>query len=262
MGAPRIRTFTTAKPLVSINILGVRFNRYLKFFKMKELVPLLCPNCKKLFKKHRYIIQTKLFEKEKNLYCCSKCFNEHYSLKCKKRAVTPVTCEQCGKDFMRKKKFIKDAKLPFSFCSPSCTTTYVNLHCVKGPRRSKTEKMMERLIRHNMPYTQIRCNDRALVPSGLEIDMTIPKYKLAIEVNGPTHYINLYGDEELARVQANDKIKEQEIKDMGWKFIIIDVSIAKHYNTGKVKVAAPMDSKMMKYLQSEFDAKIRPHLPI
>lgn len=257
----RIRTYRPAKPLVSVNILGTRFHRYLKFFKMKEMVPMLCPNCRKEFKKARYIIQVKLFEKSKNLYCCSKCFNEHFSKKCYKKSVTQVICEQCGKEFLRKKKAIKMGKLPFSFCTMSCRTTYTNIHLPKGVRRSKTERMMERIIRHNMPYTQLRCNDRVLIPSGLEIDIVIPKWKLAVEVNGPTHYINMYGDEELAKVKAKDLVKEAEVKAMGWKFIIIDISNSKNYNGGKVQMNCGLDTKIMKYLQSEFDTKIRPELP-
>lgn len=51
------------------------------------------------------------------------------------------------------------------------------------------------------------------------VDITIPKLKIAIEWDGPLHREPIFGEEHLARVQANDKAKDYLLQNRGWKVI-------------------------------------------
>lgn len=62
---------------------------------------------------------------------------------------------------------------------------------------------------------------------GLEIDILIPKYKIAIECNGPLHFYPIRGRKQLERVRKNDKRKEIELKKLGWRLYIVEPQLGK-----------------------------------
>jgi len=82
------------------------------------------------------------------------------------------------------------------------------------------DEAYEQLLKYFNPSEIIR-NTYKVIKSPLtryplELDFYLPKYKLAIEVDGKTHRTpELYGKERLKIQQRNDKIKEQELKKLG-----------------------------------------------
>jgi len=99
-----------------------------------------------------------------------------------------INCKNCNKIF--KKKICDIKKTPNSFCSRSCSTTYNNTHKKYGHRRSKIEKLICDIIRKEYPNIKILENSKELI--NFELDIYLPELKLAIELNGPTHYEPIY----------------------------------------------------------------------
>jgi hypothetical protein len=71
-----------------------------------------------------------------------------------------------------------------------------------------------------LPDYKILANDRSIC--GYEIDICIPKIKLAIEWNGFLHRVPLFGFKKLASIQNNDKLKKEKLTNLKWSIIIIE----------------------------------------
>lgn len=54
---------------------------------------------------------------------------------------------------------------------------------------------------------------------GLEIDIALPNNRLAIEIDGPTHWQPIHGQEQLLKVQAKDKRKDSLLMTGGWDIL-------------------------------------------
>lgn len=59
------------------------------------------------------------------------------------------------------------------------------------------------------------------VPGNMEVDIAIPQYAIAIEVDGPTHWSDIYGAVELQKVQTKDKVKDDALTVAGWDVVRI-----------------------------------------
>jgi len=81
---------------------------------------------------------------------------------------------------------------------------------------------------------ELICNSRELIPSGLEIDIYIKDVNLAIELNGPVHYLPIYGEEKLLSTQTNDEIKRREAIEAGYRYSIIDVAQSRFEDTKRL----------------------------
>lgn len=144
-----------------------------------------------------------------------------------------VYCANCNSVF--RKQSIEIQRTINNFCSRSCCAQYNNRHKNLGAtRRSKAEEYLCGLIRQDFPKIALTQNDRALLPSGLEIDILIAHCKLAIELNGPVHYFPVYGESKFKKIQAADLQKRQEIQNAGYNLIVINISTAGYFK--KVKV--------------------------
>lgn len=51
------------------------------------------------------------------------------------------------------------------------------------------------------------------------VDIALPQVKLIIEVDGPTHWAPIYGDDELRKVQAKDTVKDNTLTAAGWNVL-------------------------------------------
>lgn len=60
---------------------------------------------------------------------------------------------------------------------------------------------------------------RSVAGTAMEIDIAIPAINLAIEIDGPTHFKNTYGAENLAKVQAKDNEKNLILTNSGWNVL-------------------------------------------
>lgn len=62
-----------------------------------------------------------------------------------------------------------------------------------------------------------------------ELDIFIPKLKLAFELNGIFHYEPIFGNEKLKMTQKNDKNKFQLCQENNISLCIIDTSALKYF---------------------------------
>ncbi|MHC5056388.1 MAG: DUF559 domain-containing protein [Planctomycetota bacterium] len=51
------------------------------------------------------------------------------------------------------------------------------------------------------------------------VDIALPQEQIIIEVDGPTHWSPIYGDDELRKVQDKDKLKDNTLTNMGWNVL-------------------------------------------
>jgi hypothetical protein len=78
------------------------------------------------------------------------------------------------------------------------------------------------------------------------MDIYIPSIKLAIELNGPTHYFPIFGDDKLKKTQTRDELKQKEMNEFGINLFLINIS---HLTSKK---------KTEKFLSDEFKTRIIP----
>ncbi len=77
----------------------------------------------------------------------------------------------------------------------------------------------------------VKLHDKDLIDS--ECDLTIEDIKTVIEIDGGTHREPRYGQEVLERIQANDKIKDDDLMNIGYNLLRVhypdkDPLIVKH----------------------------------
>jgi very-short-patch-repair endonuclease len=51
------------------------------------------------------------------------------------------------------------------------------------------------------------------------VDIALPEQKIIIEVDGPTHWQPIYGEDELVKVQNKDKQKDSALNANGWNVL-------------------------------------------
>lgn len=137
-------------------------------------------------------------------------------------------CAHCHTTMRKTKRELAKSKgsKKLSFCSKSCRMTHQNLTNprVYECRRSKAEIYFVELLKKDFPSFTILENTRGVLPSRLEIDIYIPQVKLAIEINGPFHYLPIHGCEKLKRRKELDAIKFEDCKALGLTLLILDIS--------------------------------------
>ncbi len=93
----------------------------------------------------------------------------------------------------------------------------------KAPSRSSAEYFISQDLKILFPNHKVRHGERPIQhPNGsfLELDLQIPDLKLAIEVQGPTHYSDIYGNHE--EVKKRDAYKKQWCQTKGIKLMHIE----------------------------------------
>ena len=133
---------------------------------------------------------------------------------------TSIACKCCGNFFQKKQKEIK--RHSNHFCSRSCAATYNNTHKTHGTRRSKLEVWLEQQLSSLYPSLEFHFNRKDAINA--ELDIYIPSFKLAFELNGLFHYEPIFGPEKLAKIQNNDQRKYQACIEHGIELCLIDVS--------------------------------------
>ena len=189
--------------------------------KPKMLLPLQCENCGSTFFKKRSEIN-KVYNNSpstKCAFCSIKCRHEN------RITTQDVTCINCDKIFKKLPNQIK--KFPNHFCSSSCAATYNNKHKTCGNKRSKLEIWLEEQLTNLYPSLKILYNNKEAINS--ELDIYIPSFKLAFELNGIFHYEPIYGADKLQKIQNNDERKFQACLENQIEFVLIDVSVQKYF---------------------------------
>ncbi len=205
-----------------------------------QLAKMQCLQCSKSFPIEKHRVQ-RAVERGTGKYCSQTCARHA------RRTSQEVNCANCL--ILFRKHGVELKRTNNHFCSRSCAAQFNNRHKNLGAgRRSKAEDYLSGLISRDFPTLKTVLNDRALLASGLEIDIVVPRLKLAIELNGPVHYSPIFGKEKFAKVQAADISKQGEIQSLGYSLLVIDISNCGYFK----KVKAMLD----KYYESH----IRPLL--
>lgn len=165
-----------------------------------------------------------------------------------------LQCKNCHHSFFQIKKEVASVrrgrrkKKTLEFCSRSCKAKHdVKNGTLRTKSRSKPEIMLCDLISKDFTCLTIVINDRRTLPSGLEIDISFPDIKVGIEVNGITHYKPIYGDEKFERRVENDRLKNEEAKELGITLLTVDIHEVK-------------SKDMLEYLTKFYHRKVKPLL--
>lgn len=171
--------------------------------KPTDKLPFKCEYCGKIFYTLKKYIIYELKNKRGRIRFCS------YSCCIKLRVGEPILkkCLICEKQIQIQPSQLKKSKSGNNFCSKSCAAIYNNNHKTHGIRRSKLEIWIEEKLTVLYPNLKIIYNNKEIINS--ELDIYIPSFKLAFELNGIFHYEPIFGADKLDKIQNNDEIKFQ-----------------------------------------------------
>lgn len=156
-------------------------------------------------------------------------------------------CTLCNKPIIRHKRKFETCKFG-RFCSLSCSAKYCNP--VKTVTHgSKAEKYLYELICNTYPQFNIINNCRTLLSTGYEVDILIEDVKLAIELNGPTHFFPIYGSHLLEKTILHDQSKAQELPLLGYTLLVIDISRYLTLNKTKPYLMDILNTKIIPFIE-------------
>ena len=85
---------------------------------------------------------------------------------------------------------------------------------------SKTERHLNNALTKE-GYSVIFHKDGLVPGSKLEVDLFLPEIKTAIEIDGPGHFLPIWGEEKLQKQQSSDIIKQGILIDHGYAILRI-----------------------------------------
>ena len=201
-----------------------------------DKLPLKCEYCGKTFYEYKKMI--KFIENHEEKYknagrFCSHSCSDYFMHREQNQNYFETICSNCGKIFKIQPSKAKKSKSGNHFCSKSCAVTYNNKHKEFGTRRSKLEEYLEKKLSLIYPDLEILYNDKKTINS--ELDIYIPAYKLAFELNGIFHYEPIFGNKKLNEIQNNDKNKFQLCQENNISLCTIDTSALKYFKENSAK---------------------------
>ena len=189
--------------------------------KTKEKLPCECEQCGNKFYTIKHEIQRVFHKTRLNVakYCSKDCSGIANTKR------KEVQCKNCNKKFIKRLDQILKSKNN-NFCSKSCSATFNNKNKTYGTRRSKLEVFIENKLKEDYSQIQFLSNDKTTISS--ELDFYFPKYKIAIELNGITHYKPIFGQRKLEMIIKNDKEKQKLCNQNGITLYVINTSELSH----------------------------------
>jgi len=196
----------------------------------RTLLDLRCKQCQTVFQQPKHEIQKVLAGSENRTldFCSEKCSCSH------KDTRQTVHCHTCGAAITRSGPDIKKSKSGYFFCSCSCAAKWNNTHRSTGTRVSKLERWLSQKLTETYPDVEMHFNQKDTING--ELDIYIPSFKLAFELNGVFHYEPIHGAEKLASIQSNDERKFQACLERGIELCIIDVSSMSHFKEHRAQI--------------------------
>lgn len=193
-----------------------------KALSYKDLIPLQCKFCQKIFyRRNKYInAHNRKPTKFPLKFCSHKCHND-FSVSVRKK----MQCKNCNKEIKRTPSSLVGIKNVF--CSHKCAGTYNSQYKTSGYRRSKLEIWLEIQLLKLFTNLKILFNNREAV--GLELDIYLPNLSLAFELNGIFHYEPIYGSENLLQIKDRDQRKFQACISKNIELCILDTSFIKYF---------------------------------
>ena len=100
---------------------------------------------------------------------------------------------------------------------------------LKQGGKSFAESLISDLVKSAFPDFSIKRNVRpdwlrSEKGKPIELDIMIPEMKIAIEVQGPQHFRQIYGDrEQHQNLKKNDLLKKQKCREQGLRLIWMSV---------------------------------------
>ena len=170
-----------------------------------------------------------------------------------------LVCEECDVIFSRRPRQSYKNKSGKFFCSRSCRMTYFNKHhhinngCCSN--KSFPEAFIFQQLTEKFKELHIIRNERRVLKCGYEIDIYFPDLKFGIEVNGPVHYMPIFGEEKLQHVQFKDSIKYQEMNDLGISFLVIDVSMSLSKKKMSAYLYKQLEENIFPLLESKIELR-------
>jgi hypothetical protein len=197
--------------------------------KLYNKLPCQCKQCGKTF----YITKKRVKDirnpnkLDVGIFCSKKCHN------LSRRKLNIFSCANCGQKVEQRPCETAASKSDRHFCSKSCAATYNNTHKKFGYRRSKLEKYLEEELSIIYPTLEVYYCHKDAINS--ELDIYIPSFKLAFEMNGIFHYEPIFGAEQLNKIQNNDSRKFQACIERGIEMCTIDVSSFGYFKKDRAK---------------------------
>lgn len=190
---------------------------YAILLRATDKIGCVCSFCDKPFFAIRREV-TRAIEGKRGICCSVSCASNLKAIKRGHELSTPLICTHCKKEYSGK----RDKRAKNNFCSKSCAATYNNINKQKGTTRSKLEGFIQDELSMRFPDLAVVYNEKTII--GSELDIYIPKLKLAFELNGIFHYEPIYGKDKLEKIQNNDDRKFQACLEKGISLCIIDTS--------------------------------------
>lgn len=212
-------------------------------------------------------------------FCSRNCFLEYENTRCEKLRKN-VSCIYCNKKYkLSKSKIDRDRNIG-NFCSQKCLSNYrdskVNFNCDFCDKKHKTHKstydravnhfcskkcasryycgknLCEGIFEKTVKKTKIKYerNNREIL-NGLELDFYFPNIKLAVEINGPSHYEPIYGEKSLKQQKKRDRTKKKLCKIKNITLFVISVLDV------KVKDYERLFSSYIRKIRKHYDKKRR-----
>lgn len=115
---------------------------------------------------------------------------------------------------------------------------------------SKTEKYVKNYLVQNNKVVRFHVKD--LIPSEqLEVDLFVPALKTAIEIDGPSHFLPIWGEEKLAKHQKADMLKSGLLLANGYCLIRVK-QIDKSVSTARMKEIAQAILEILEQIEQKF----------
>ena len=122
---------------------------------------------------------------------------------------------------------------------------------------SKEGSKAERYLRDELRSLgwDVRFHERNLIPDNkLEVDLFIADIKTAIEIDGPSHFLPIWGEEKLQRHQAADAKKAGLLINEGYVLVRVK-QITKSLSKKKLRDVLSSVVEVLDQIKEEFPAK-------